>query len=183
MAASCESVSVESLILRLFDIQAVKFGKFTLKSGIESPVYIDLRVIVSHPDLLREVCEILWQVAVNSKADFSLMCGVPYTALPIASCISVKENVPMVMRRKEAKAYGTKKMIEGEFEAGEKCLVIEDVVTSGSSVMETVEALAGVGLKVRLIIHPQVLSLRKGLGMGQGYHKLLQMFVNNLSTP
>ena len=139
---------VDSLILKLFEIEAVKFGQFTLKSGLHSPVYVDLRMIVSHPQLLREVCDVLWNVAVTSKAEFSSICGVPYTALPIASCISVKENVPMVMRRKEAKAYGTKKLIEGEFKKGTKCLIIEDVVTSGSSVMETVEALATVGLEV-----------------------------------
>ena len=138
----------KDLILRLFDINAVKFGKFTLKSGIESPVYVDLRVIVSYPDVMNSVSEMLWSVACQSRAGFSLICGVPYTALPIASCMSVKHNVPMVMRRKEAKSYGTKKLIEGVFQTDSKCLVVEDVVTSGSSVLETVDALSTVGIQV-----------------------------------
>lgn len=138
----------KDLVLRLFDINAVKFGKFTLKSGIESPVYVDLRVIVSYPDVMNSVSEMLWSVACQSRAGFSLICGVPYTALPIASCMSVKHNVPMVMRRKEAKSYGTKKLIEGVFQTDSKCLVVEDVVTSGSSVLETVDALSTVGIQV-----------------------------------
>ena len=136
------------LVEKLFDIQAIKFGDFTLKSGIQSPVYVDLRVIVSYPEIMREISDLLWKTASDSKADFSVICGVPYTALPIASCMSVDQNVPMVMRRKEAKSYGTKRLIEGVFAAGSKCLVVEDVVTSGSSVMETVEALASVDLRV-----------------------------------
>lgn len=139
----------ETLIQRLFEINAIKFGKFTLKSGIESPVYVDLRVIVSYPDVLKLVSELMWDVVKKAGLDFDVLCGVPYTALPIASCMAVSNNAPMVMRRKEAKSYGTKKLIEGHFEEGNRCLVVEDVVTSGSSVMETVESLNSVGLKVR----------------------------------
>lgn len=142
---ACEK---SELIEKLFQIKAIKFGDFTLKSGLQSPVYVDLRVIVSYPEIMRQISAMLWKTATDSKAEFSVICGVPYTALPIASCISVTEQIPMVMRRKEAKAYGTKRLIEGVFEAGSKCLVIEDVVTSGSSVMETVDALSSVDLHV-----------------------------------
>lgn len=76
------------------------------------------------------------------------VCGVPYTALPLATLVSAQQNIPMLVRRKEAKAYGTKKLIEGIYSAGDTCLIIEDIVTSGSSVLDTVKDLASEGIVV-----------------------------------
>lgn len=139
-----------SLIERLYDIGALKFGTFKLKSGLSSPVYIDLRLTVSHPELLRDICTALSEKVKDVPHD--LLCGVPYTAIPFATAMSLSKGKPMLMRRKEAKAHGTKRLIEGEYAEGQTVLVVEDLVTSGLSVMETVQPLRDLGLKTNHVV-------------------------------
>lgn len=121
---------IDALVVALHDHDAVKFGSFRLKSGLESPLYIDLRVIVSFPDLLEAVADAMAGVVAERGAVFDTMCGVPYTALPIATAMSLRSRVPMLMRRKEVKDYGTKKAIEGAFTAGQRCLVCTFLYTT-----------------------------------------------------
>lgn len=135
-----------AVIRQLYKIGAIKLGTFTLKSGLTSPIYIDLRQIISYPQLMQTIADMIW--AQTKHLDAELLCGVPYTALPIATCISLKTDKPMVMVRKEAKDYGTKKMVEGRYQPGQTVAVIEDVVTTGSSIITTVAHLNEVGLKV-----------------------------------
>jgi len=135
----------ESLIFSLHDIGAIQFGEFLLKSGETSSIYLNLRTLISYPELMKSVAQLMWQLA--SDWNFKCICGVPYTALPFATCISITNNVPMIMRRKEKKDYGTKKMVEGHYQVGDECLLIEDVITTGGSVIETAQELQHAGLK------------------------------------
>ncbi|RDI41310.1 orotate phosphoribosyltransferase [Aquicella lusitana] len=140
----------ESLIYSLYQIGAIQFGEFKLKSGQTSSIYINLRKIISYPDILRVIANAMWKK--TRGCHFDLVCGVPYTALPIATCISLEHNISMIMRRKEKKDYGTKQLIEGEFQAGQRCLIIEDVVTTGGSIIETANDLEQAGLEVKDVV-------------------------------
>uniref|UniRef100_T1PCL7 Uridine 5'-monophosphate synthase n=1 Tax=Musca domestica TaxID=7370 RepID=T1PCL7_MUSDO len=140
--------TMKALALKLFEINAFKFGDFKMKVGINSPVYFDLRVIVSYPEVMQTVSNLIQDYIKEHNLNAKHVCGVPYTALPLASIVSVQQNIPMLVRRKEAKAYGTKKLIEGIYSAGDTCLIVEDVVTSGSSILDTVKDLQSEGIVV-----------------------------------
>ena len=139
---------MKALAMKLFEVNAFKFGDFKMKVGINSPVYFDLRVIVSYPEVLNQLSNLLVEYINEKNLAYDHVCGVPYTALPIATLISIKNSKPMLVRRKEAKDYGTGKTAEGKLNAGENCLIIEDVVTSGSSILETVKDLRAEGITV-----------------------------------
>ncbi|CAG5865397.1 unnamed protein product [Menidia menidia] len=143
-----DDAAIDSLILKLHDVNAVKFGEYKLKSGLLTPIYIDLRVLVSHPALMNQVSSLIYQRVREEGLQFDSVCGVPYTALPLATIICSRHEIPMLIRRKEAKDYGTKRLVEGSFKEGDRCLVIEDTVTSGSSILETADVLQNEGLKV-----------------------------------
>jgi uridine monophosphate synthetase len=134
----------------LLSAGCIKFGEFTLKSGLISPIYIDLRQIISHPQLLAEVAQAY--LPLLSRLQFSRIAGLPYAAIPIATAISLAGNYPMIYPRKEIKTYGTKAEIEGEYHAGETVLVIDDLATTGGSKFEAIEKLTGVSLVVKDIV-------------------------------
>ncbi|KAF0988759.1 hypothetical protein HZS_1684 [Henneguya salminicola] len=121
----------------------IKFGDFTLKTGEKSNIYFDFRILVSLPLLLKKTSNAIWSKIQELEVDkqFNTICGVPYASLPIATCVSLKTKIPMILRRKEQKEHGTGKILEGIYDKNTKCLIIEDVVTSGSSVIETAEIL------------------------------------------
>ena len=134
----------------LLSAGCVKFGEFTLKSGLKSPIYIDLRRLVTYPGLLSQVAAAY--LPVLGKLEFDRLAGLPYAAIPIATAISLQAGYPVIYPRKEVKAYGTKAEIEGEFCTGETALVVDDVTTTGGSKFEGIEKLAGAGLKVKDVV-------------------------------
>lgn len=140
----------DSFLLECYQLGIIKFGKFTLKSGIESPFYVDLRPLASDPKILKKLSHFLLELI--SKENFDLICGVPYAALPMATAMSLESDLPLIIKRKEAKTYGTKKLIEGIYCKGQNCLLVEDVITSGKSLLETIPEIENEGILVKEIV-------------------------------
>jgi uridine monophosphate synthetase len=134
----------------LLEAGCIKFGEFTLKSGLKSPIYIDLRWIIGYPRLLEQVGAAY--LPILKGLEFQRLAGLPYAAIPIATAISLAGNYPLIYPRKEVKEYGTKAGIEGEYHAGERVVVIDDLATTGGSKFEAIEKLTAAGLKVRDVV-------------------------------
>jgi len=142
--------SQKSLADELLSAGCIKFGEFTLKSGLKSPIYIDLRQIITYPKLLEQIGAAYLPLLKDLK--FDRIAGLPYAAIPIATAISLAGSYPMIYPRKEVKTYGTKAEIEGEYHTGETVVVIDDLATTGGSKFEAIEKLTGAGLVVKDVV-------------------------------
>ena len=138
--------SPKDLITGLADLGALQFGDFTLASGKRSSMYVDLRLLVSQPSLMQAAA-----CAYARKLDLmqcDRIAGIPYAALPIGMAVSLASGVPLIYNRKESKSHGLGKEIEGLWQAGERVVIIEDVITTGGSIVSSVELFRAAGLVV-----------------------------------
>lgn len=138
--------AITSLALTLYDIGAIKLGRFTLHSGRVSPIYIDLRLLVSFPQVMREVA--LAYSRLLDDLTFDILAAYPYAALPIGTAIALETGIPLIYPRKTAKRYGTGRQVEGKWEVGQTAVIIEDLITSGDSILQAVASLKAAGLQV-----------------------------------
>lgn len=136
------------IALNLHEIGALKFGEFTFKSGIKSPMYMDLRLFASYPKVFKKVVKAYADIISPLKHD--RLAGIAYAALPIAGAVSMEMETPWIYARKEgiAKSYGLKKAIEGEYKKGDVVVVIDDLVTKGDSKLEVIGPFESEGLKI-----------------------------------
>jgi uridine monophosphate synthetase len=139
-----------SLADRLLDAGCIKFGQFRLKSGLISPIYIDLRLLTGDPELLSLVAAAYLPVLKGLR--FDRLAALPYAALPIGTAVSLQGGWSLVYPRKEAKSYGTRAEVEGLYEPGDRVVVIDDLATTGGSKFEAIEKLTQAGLQVEDVV-------------------------------
>lgn len=139
-----------NLILQLFDIGCITFEETVQASGQVFPYYIDLRKIISNPQVFDAVIGTYAEILQN--LEFDRIAGIPYGSLPTASGLALRLNFPLIFPRKEIKAYGARRLIEGNYEAGETIVVVDDILISGKSAIEGAKKIESCGLKVRDIV-------------------------------
>lgn len=137
---------LESLVLTLHDIGAVRIGRFELHSGRMSPIYIDLRLLASFPNALREAAA-AYRHRLKTLT-FDRIAATPLAGLPIGTAICLDMNLPLIYPRKTVKGYGTGKQIEGQWEIGQTAVVVDDLITSGDSLLKGITFLKAAGLRV-----------------------------------
>jgi uridine monophosphate synthetase len=145
-----DTVTAAALADALLAAGCVRFGRFRLKSGGESPIYLDLRRLASHPAALRTVAAAFRPLLAGLR--FDRLAAVPYAGLPIATAIALATDWPLIYPRREAKDYGTRAVVEGEFAPNETVVVIDDLITTGGSKVEMIDRLRVAGLQVRDVV-------------------------------
>ncbi len=137
---------LEKFALMLHEIGAIRLGQFRLHSGRTSPIYLDLRMLVSHPEALRLATAVYTTILANLEYD--RLAAAPMAGLPLGTALCLALDKPLIYPRKTAKSYGTGKGIEGAYQIGETAVIIDDLITSGDSILQAIAALKAGGLQV-----------------------------------
>jgi uridine monophosphate synthetase len=129
----------EKIAKALTDANVMKFGEFTLASGLVSPIYVDLRILPSYPDAMAVVAEELSKVVKKLKVD--IVAGAETAGIPLSTAISLKTKIPMIYVRKRPKSYGRGEQTEGVMEKGAKVVLIDDMATNAYSKLKFIEGI------------------------------------------
>jgi orotate phosphoribosyltransferase len=143
---------MNSLIEALKEINAIKFGDFILASGKKSSYYIDIKKASTDPHLLKQMARQISEILRLNAIQADYIGGVALGGVPIAVAASLETNIPLIIIRKEIKEYGTKGQIMGEFEPGKTVVLVEDVTTTGVSVLNGIKTLRAKGLVAHHVI-------------------------------
>jgi orotate phosphoribosyltransferase len=141
-----------SLADSLKECGAIKFGDFTLASGKKSKYYIDIKKASAAPRILKQIALEISEKIKQCSIEADYVGCVALGGVPIAVAISLETDLPLIIIRKEAKEYGTKGQIVGDFIKNSRVLMVEDVATTGGSVLKAIKLLRDEGLIIRDVI-------------------------------
>jgi len=139
----------KAIALAIYRAGCIRFGEFKLSSGATSPIYIDMRTLPSNPKEFKTIIEASLDVLKGS--DFDLICGVATGGLIYASVIAYLLSKPLIYVRKKVKEHGTSRILEGDFSAGSRVLVIDDVSTTGLTLLTACRVLTESELNISSI--------------------------------
>lgn len=142
----------EELIRAFFEEGAILFGHFVLTSGKESDYYINVKKLITNPHALKLIAGMMAEEARRRGICFDRVAGPELGAVPIATALSLETEKPLVIVRKKPKGHGTGSQIEGEIRPGERVLLVEDVTTTGGSVLKAAGVLEGLGAEIAAIM-------------------------------
>ena len=149
----------------LLEIKAVSLhpnDPFTWTSGIHSPIYCDNRLTLSYPEIRREIATGLAEIITEKFPGTDLIAGTATAGIPHAAWVSELLNLPMCYVRSKAKGHGKGNQIEGKAAKGQKVVVVEDLISTGGSVITAVEALREAGCEVLGVVSIFTYELEKG---------------------
>ena len=127
----------EKLVELLKNCEAIQFGHFILTSGAESSYYIDIKKASTNPEILAIIADDMEKYSQG----YEMIAGMELGAIPLIVALSLKTKIPYAIVRKQKREHGTGKQIEGGDVSGKKVLILEDVTTSGGSVIKTIQAI------------------------------------------
>jgi len=163
-------MDTQALIDALGDAEAVRFGEFELSHGGTSNYYVDKYVFETNPECLGLIAGAFADRIADLGLEGTKLAGVALGAVPLVAATSVETGTPYVIVRKQQKEYGTGNLIEGEFEAGEEVLVLEDIATTGQSAIDAAEALREAGATVSRVL--VVVDRQEGAAANLAEHDL-----------
>ncbi|NJE85319.1 orotate phosphoribosyltransferase [Thermococcus sp. CX2] len=138
----------DELIELIFQEEAILFGHFVLTSGKESDYYINVKKLITNPKALKLIARLMKSRVEEMGLEFDRIAGPELGAVPIATALALETDKPLIIVRKKKKEHGTGKQIEGEINPGDRILLVEDVTTTGGSVLRAAEILEKQGAEV-----------------------------------
>ena len=142
---------METAIARMHALGAIKFGSFEIKKGLQAPFQIDLKGLISHPEIAKHICDLYWEKAKNLT--FDLLCGTPLTGACFANYMAWNRNIPLV-------CLNSSGFVEGMYKTNQRCLLIQDIFLSDADTLEAIEHLENGGLIVHDILASMDLELK-----------------------
>lgn len=176
------SVNLNKTVLNSIANNCLTCGDFSLSSGEKTQYYVDMRSLLGHPNDMEKLARLMIEYCHKFFPNSDLICGVPYGGIPIATLISIYINKPLIMPRKEPKKYGKCQIIEGKFNKGDRVIIIEDVITTGASLLDTIKILEKEGLIIEgvlVILNRQADGIRNVMEAGykiQTLYNIVNLF-------